>query len=189
MRKFDPNHADRLLSPERRRWQDPEVVLDALGVKAGMVVADIGAGPGFFSLPAARRVGPSGKVYALDVEPMMVERVREQAAKEGIHNLDALVSQESHLPLPDRAVDVALLVSVLHEALDPSRLLQETVRVLREGGTLAIVEWNKERQEWGPPFEERLAPQQVEDMLAAAGYHSIVPFVVGPRHYGRRGQT
>ena len=189
MRKFDPNHAKMLLNPERRRWQDPESILNAVGATSGMTLADVGAGPGFFTLPAARRVGPTGKVYALDVEPGMIERVKERADSEGITNVEALVSQEDRLPLPDGAVDAALLVNVLHEALNPPRLLQEIVRVLRPAGVLAVVEWKKEPQEWGPPYQDRLAPESVEEALRRAGFHTVEPFEVGPNHYGLRAQS
>lgn len=184
MRKFDPRHMDRLLSPERRRSQDPELVLDNLGVVEGMTVADIGTGPGFFTLPAARRVGPAGKVYAVDIEPAMLEQVRERATAEGITNVEAVLSREDRLPLPTRVVDVALLADVLHELLEPGKLLEEIARVLKPGGALAVVEWKKEQQEWGPPLEERLAPEQAEALLREADFDSFEPFEVGPNHYG-----
>ncbi len=184
MHKFDPNHAEMLLDPERHRWQDPDAILDALGVGIGMVVADIGAGPGFIALPAARKVGPSGKVYALDVEPRMVEKVRARADEEGIGNLETAVSQEAQLPLVDGVVDAALLVNVLHEAQDRRQLLRETARILKQGGALAVVEWKKERQEWGPPFESRLAPWQVREELHRAGFRKVEPIYAGVNHYG-----
>ena len=188
MSRIDPKHMDRLLSPERRRWQDPDLVLQTLGVTEGMTVADIGSGPGFFTLPAARRVGPSGKVYALDVEPAMLERVKERAAEEGVTNVEALLSQEDELPLPSRSIDRVMIVNVLHEVEDPTKMIGEILRVLKKLGVVGVVEWKKEAGEWGPPLEERLAPEQVETLLREAGFANTELFEVGPRHYGVLGR-
>lgn len=186
MAKFDPTHMDRLVSPERYRWQNPEEVLDALGLAPGMVLADVGAGPGFYTLPAAARVGPGGKVYALDIEPKMLERLSARAAAEGVTNVEAVVSQEDRLPLPDGAVDAVLAANVLHEVPARAKLLREIARVLRPGGALAVVEWRKEEMEKGPPFAERLTYRQVARALRGAGFHAIERFEVGPYHYGMR---
>ena len=70
--------------PERRQWQDPEQILSSIGVEPGMVFIDIGCGDGYFALPAARKVGPRGKVYANDIDPGAIERLRIQAEKEGL---------------------------------------------------------------------------------------------------------
>ncbi len=189
MTKFDPKHRmDMMLSPERRRWQDPDRILEAIGVAEGMILVDIGTGPGFFALPAARKVGAAGKVYAIDVEPAMLERVRERAEAEGITNVETMLSQEDRLPLPSGAADTALMANVLHEVEDPVKLLKEVARVLKAAGTLAVVEWNREPGEWGPPMEDRLAPEQLEALLRESGYTRVESFDVGPRHYGMLGR-
>lgn len=181
---FNPAHADRLLSPERRQMHDPDAVLDAIGVSSGMRVADVGCGPGLFTLPAAERVGAGGRVYALDVQPEMVKRVEERAAEAGLGNIQTIVSKEAELPLPDSAVDVALLANVLHESGDRPRFLAEIGRTLRPGGVLGVVDWRKEEMPMGPPVADRLSPDQVEADLRAAGFEVEGAFPVGPRHYG-----
>jgi ubiquinone/menaquinone biosynthesis C-methylase UbiE len=186
MHKFDPRHLDRLLSSERRQWQNPDVIFGALGLDQGMIVADIGAGPGFFTLPAAMKVGPTGKVYALDIVPEMLERLRERATAEALTNVETLVSRESEFPLPDASVDVALVANVLHETSEPVSFLRESARVLRPGAVLGVVEWRTDSLAKGPPFAERLAPETVEELMRAAGYRAIERFEVGPYHYGIR---
>jgi len=165
--KFDPQHMERLLSPERYQWHDPDMILDALALAAGMIFADVGAGPGFFTLPAAKRVGPAGKVYALDVEPRMLERLRERASAEGIVNIEGLLSEEERLPLPDVTVDAVLVANVLHEVSEQVSFLRETARVMRPGSMLAVVEWRKRKMEKGPPVAERLSYQEVARALGA----------------------
>ncbi len=192
MRKFNPANMERLLSPERSQWQNPDTILDNIGLTTLMSFADIGAGPGFFALPAARKVGLEGKVFALDIEPTMLIRLVERATTEGITNLEALVSLEDRLPLDDETVDIALLATVLHECWDHVGFLHEIARVLRPKGALAVIEWRKDSLEKGPPPEERMAREYVESVLWAAGYQSIEPFEVGPYHYGirvRKGST
>ena len=184
--RFDPGQLERLLNPERRQGQDPEAILDALGLQPGMVAADIGSGPGFFTLPMADRVGPSGKVYAVDVEPRMIERLLERSAESGVSNIEALLFQGDSLPLPDEGIDAALMANVLHELEDQGSILRQVANSLRPGGVLAVVEWKKEGTESGPPAHIRLGPGEVEVLLNEAGYQAVTPFDVGPNHYGLR---
>jgi len=184
MREFDPKRMDRLLSPERYQSQNPEKVLEALGVQAGMTVADIGAGPGFYTLPAAKLVGPQGKLIALDIEPRMLERLHQRADEAGLCNVETLVAQEQRLPLADAVVDVVLVANVLHEVRDKAVLLREVERVLRPGGTLGVVEWRKVEMEQGPSFAIRISREQLVEALQATGFTEIEPFPVGPYHYG-----
>lgn len=178
------NGLERFFSAERRRNLDPELVLDRLGLKPGMVMADIGSGPGYFVLPAARRVGPTGRVYAVDVDQTMLDEVVKRTAAEGLGNVTPVLSQEDRLPLPDGVADTALLANVLHEVSRPDRLLGEVARVVRPGGSIVVVEWKKESQGWGPPPQHRLANGQVEALLRGCGCRDLDLFEVGPHHYG-----
>ncbi len=182
--KFDPSHADRLLGPERRKLNDPDAILGALGVSPGMRLADVGCGPGFYTLPAAERVGDEGRVYALDVQHEMIARTEERAAEAGLDNVQGMLSKEAELPLPNEAVDVALLANVLHESPDRVTFLAEIGRTLRRDGVLGVVDWRKEEMPMGPPVSDRLSPDQVEADLRAAGFEVEGQFPAGPRHYG-----
>lgn len=184
--RFDPAHMDRLLSAERLQWQNPEQIFARLGLGPGMIVADVGCGPGFFTLPAALQVGPEGRVFALDVAPAMLERVRQRAEAAGLRNVETILSHEDGLPLPDASVDLSFMINVLHECANQEAMLRDIARVLRPGGTFAVVEWRKEATEKGPPAAERLALAEVHDRLLNAGYSQIEPFEVGPYHYGVR---
>lgn len=166
-RKFNPERWERLLSTERRSLLDPDAFLERLDVKAGATVADLGAGPGFFTLPLAERVGPRGKVYAVDVSPEMIRRLQDR-------NLPAQVevklSGENRLPIPDARVDLALLAFVLHELEDPHAFLREAARVLKPGGDLVVLEWVPQEEELGPPPGDRLPEHASAEILESAGF-------------------
>src|SRR5438045_2317956 len=104
--------ADWLVRPEREAEEQPEKALDALNLRPGMVVADIGAGVGYMSLRMARRVGPAGKVYANDLQPAMLDRLRQNAAKAGIGNIVTVVGDVADPKLPANTMDLVLLVDV-----------------------------------------------------------------------------
>jgi len=186
--RFDPAHMGRLESEERRRRQPPERLLEALGVAEGWRVVDVGCGPGFYTLPAAERVGSTGRVYAVDVEPAMLTRVRERAAAAGFGQIETHLSpDEERIPLPDGAADAALLANVLHECRQRVAFLREVYRVLVPGGRLAVVEWRKEPTPMGPPLEERMSEGEVREALLAAGFDLTGPVgeeATGPTHFG-----
>src|SRR5579871_4175006 len=107
--------------PEREQEENPDGALDALNLKAGMTVADVGAGTGFMSLKMAARVGPSGKVYAEDVQPQMLTRLRQNAAKAKLENVETVLGSESDPKLPAETLDLILLVDVYHEFSQPQK--------------------------------------------------------------------
>jgi len=164
--KFDPSHTHRLESEERRRAMPPERTLRMLGLRRGMTMVDAGVGSGFFAVPAAELVGPEGRVYALDVEPAMLELLR---AKRPPPWLDALRCEEARFPLPDAVADLSLTCFVLHETQSPLTFLRELARVTKPYAPIHILEWAKRRQPEGPPFEDRLHHHQVEGFLLKAG--------------------
>ncbi len=181
--KFHLDRRTYLDSEERHSYLDPDRILAARGVRAGMRIADIGAGTGFVAIPAARLVGPSGHVDAVDLEPEMLEDLRSRAAKARVANLTAVRSTEDRVPLPDASVDLVLLACVLHELAGPGTL-REARRILRPSGRLGVVDWKKEDMEYGPPKEHRLDETQAEAFLGSAGFAATRPFDAGAYHYG-----
>jgi ubiquinone/menaquinone biosynthesis C-methylase UbiE len=177
-----------LESEERHRRQPPERLLAAAGIQPGWRVADIGCGPGFYTLPTAALVGPQGRVFALDIEEAMLARVRERAAAAGLgHVIETQRSQESALPLGDAVADAAIVANVLHECHDRQAFLQEVARILIPGGRLVLVEWRKEPTVMGPPLAERLTEEEVRQALTAAGFQAsgtLGPDATGATHFG-----
>lgn len=185
--KFHPEHAAHLISPSRREWLDPDRVLERWGLLPGMRVLDVGAGPGFFALPAAARVAPGGLVVACDISGDMLEMLRQRAADAAVDNLLLLHSEESRVPLWSQQVDRVLLANVLHELEHPRTLLHDLRRVLRPQGEVLVLEWHREPTPVGPPVEERIAPDAAEDLLVQAGFRVAERWDrVGPYTYGLR---
>src|SRR5438477_2754515 len=136
--------ADWLVRPEREAEEQPEKALDALNLKPGMVVADIGAGVGYMSLRMARRVGPAGKVYANDLQPPMLDLLRQNAAKAGIGNIVTVVGDVADPKLPANTMDLVLLVDVYHEFSQPQQMLRKIRETLKADGRLVLLEYRAE---------------------------------------------
>ncbi len=184
--KFDPKQMHRLEDPERRRWMPPEQALAGLELGSGQVLADIGCGPGYFTVPAARMVGAAGRVYAIDISLDMLMRIGQQKFNEGLSQVETVLSKETNIPLADGVADAVLLSNVLHEAEDPAALLAEALRLTRPGGRLLVVDWRKEPTPMGPPVEERLEPEQVVELAERVGWRPAGDWEIGPYHWGLR---
>ncbi|MFT9057167.1 MAG: methyltransferase domain-containing protein [Ethanoligenens sp.] len=171
--KFDPAHIDRLDAPERRALLAPAETLTALGFSAGQTLADIGCGTGIFSLEAART---AGKVYAVDLSTQMLEVVRQRAADAGFSNLMTARADEYDFKLPDTCADFVLICTVLHEIDDKVRWLKEAARVCNRGGFVAVIEFEPDFEDMGPPASIRLAKEQTKVLLKNAGLLPVGQF-------------
>ncbi len=163
--------------PERDAWQKPHEVIRALALKPDAVVADIGAGTGYFSVRFAHMV-PKGRVYAVDTEPDMVRYLAARAKKEGLRNLTAVAAAPGDPRLPRKA-DLVVLVDVFHHIEDRERYFSRLRTSLRPGARLAIIDFRMDSPD-GPPRAARIAPEQVKAELARAGYslaeeHGFLP--------------
>ena len=139
-----PAFIGRLLdSGYRRRVQPPAQLIERSGIKRGMRVLDLGCGPGAFTPFVARAVGEKGKVYALDIQPKMLEQIRNKLSKpenKNIKNIKLIEGNAYELPFDDSSLDLVYMVTVLQEIPDRNRALHEVKRVLKRGGFLAVTE-------------------------------------------------
>ena len=168
-RKFDPAIKHLLWADDRVQRFDRTELLRSLGVGEGKAVADLGCGTGFFTIPASELVGPSGKVYAVDVQQEMVDDLRARLAQQGITNVAVRRSSELEPSIPQRSVDLALLAFVLHEVDQRSSFLLAAKRLLRDDGRIAVLEWEKIETPTGPPLEMRITAEEIIADAAAAG--------------------
>lgn len=127
---------------DRTQWQMPARVMDEVGVKPGMTVADVGAGDGWFTFYLADRVGPSGRVIAEDIDAKALEAVRERCAREKVSNVSVVVGGMEDPTLPAGAVDVALMVNVLSALGDARTFLGNLAKGLKPHGRLVIIDWD-----------------------------------------------
>jgi ubiquinone/menaquinone biosynthesis C-methylase UbiE len=169
--------------PARDAWQKPEALVAALGVRPGMVVADLGAGTGYFERRLSAAVGPEGTVFAVDVEPGMVAHLRARAEREGTDNVVPVLASATNPRLPAGAVDLIVIVDTFHHLDDRLRYLGRLKRALRPGGRVAIVDWRKRPEPVGPPPAHKLPRRQVVAEMEAAGYALIEEPDVLPYQY------
>lgn len=163
--------------PERDAWQKPHQVIQALALKPDTVVADLGAGTGYFSVRLARML-PKGKVYAVDLEPDMVKYLGERAQREGLKNVTPVAAAPDDARLPVK-VDLVLLVDVYHHIDDRERYFRKLAGSLAPGGRVAVIDFRLDSRR-GPPQRSRVAPERVKAELAKAGYalsaeHAFLP--------------
>jgi len=125
---------------KRDAWQRPAEVMDALGIRAGSVVADVGAGGGYFTFLLASRVGPKGKVYAEDILDSQIAKIRERAKQEGLRQIETILGSDSDPRLPPGALDAILLVLTYHEMQNYDAMLDGMARALKPGGLLAVID-------------------------------------------------
>jgi ubiquinone/menaquinone biosynthesis C-methylase UbiE len=124
--------------PIRRRYMRP--VLDRVGLQPGETVLELGPGPGAFTVDAAQRLGPEGKLIAVDIQPEMIAQVEARVRQAGLANVETHVASAYDMPVEDASVDRAFLVTVLPEIPDPVRGLREVYRVLKPGGVFSTTE-------------------------------------------------
>lgn len=181
-RKFDPARRARLVSPGRRRRLPPYKTLRRLGLKRGETFVDIGCGPGFFSLPAARIVGPEGMVVSLDVSREMLADLEAEAARRGVSNVKTFLVGEAGSGIPPGKAWY-FLGDVLHEVPDVERYLALLHRRLGPRSRLAVLEFHKRRTAHGPPLSHRLALSRMRSGLREAGFRVLKSFDVNDEEY------
>jgi len=166
-------------SPKRDARQKPAEVIRALALSPNAVVADIGAGTGYFSARLARAI-PRGRVFGVDVEPNMVRYLSERARREGLANLTAVAGGPDDPRLP-AAVDVAIMVDVFHHIGDRARYFRNLARYLKPGGRVAIIDHL--RAPGDPPEAMFIAPNRVKEELKRAGYSVAAEHKFLPNQY------
>jgi predicted methyltransferase len=154
----------------REQEEAPEQALQLIGIQPGMVVADVGAGTGYMTTRLARLVGPTGKVYANDLQPGMLRIIQDKAGTEHLSNVQIVQGTETDTRLPDNAIDLALLVDVYHELWHPQNMLQSIRRSLKPNGELVLVEYRKEDPSIPIADTHRMSVADVRTEVEAEGF-------------------
>lgn len=153
----------RLDGPERREAIPPEEVIERMSVSKRDILLDVGAGIGYFSIPLSSKVK---QVIAVDSEPKMLRVLESRASRRRRKNIRTLLGEALNLPVPDESVDRVLLAFIYHELSMPALVLEECARVLKPGGRLTVVEFQKTETTFGPPLADRKSPRHVETRAA-----------------------
>jgi ubiquinone/menaquinone biosynthesis C-methylase UbiE len=175
-----------LLAHERRDWQQPEAILDQIGIEPSSIVADLGCGPGFFTIPIARRL-IGGRVFAIDSSPLMLDYLTSHIKKTKTNAKLIKIKQAdvSETKLSPGSVDVALFANIFHDIEDKSAFLQEVKRISKKGSSKIVdVDWIDQDTPVGPPLEIRLSENKARKLIEKEGFRFIRKINGGPYHYG-----
>ena len=165
----------------------PEEILKQIGIRRGMQVADLGCGTGYMSFIVARMIGDKGRVYAVDVQKVVLEQVLREARAENILNLETVWSDLEIIGatrVPAGAMDLVLLVNVLFQIADQGPVFGEARRLLKPGGLCLVVDWLPGDSSIGPPPEKRLTEEIISKQAAEAGFSEPRPINAGQYHFG-----
>jgi ubiquinone/menaquinone biosynthesis C-methylase UbiE len=172
-----------LVRPEREAEEAPEEALDAIGISKGAAVADIGAGVGYFTWRLAARVGPAGKVYAVDVQPGMLQQLRQNMAERKLTNYEAVLGAEDDPRLPAAGIDLALLVDVYHEFSQPRKMLQKIRASLKPEGRMVLLEYRKEDPKVPIRPEHKMSVAEVKAEIEPEGFRLEKTLETLPRQH------
>jgi ubiquinone/menaquinone biosynthesis C-methylase UbiE len=184
MHKFNPAHIDKLDNEWRRQAIPPKLTLEKLGLLSEDIVADVGCGIGYFTIPAAEIVSSRNIVYALDTSKEMLIEVEKRAKNAGISNIVGIETEEYDLKLQDESVSFVLIINVLHEINNKGRFIKEARRILKPLGRVVIIDWEKKKTEMGPPIEHRIAKQETIEFLKSSGFGVSLELDIADIFYG-----
>lgn len=169
---MDPARIERLRSPERLEYFHPDKIWNVLKPAQDCTLIDIGAGVGFLTLPFAERF-PQAKAYGADILEGMVGLLREDAAERGLGNLETTLMTPNAVNLPDDSADFIVMGQLHHELDEPEPLMAECKRLLKPGGTIAIVDWADADNGKSPPAGRRVQVSTMQAQLEGAGFSGI----------------
>lgn len=167
---YDPAHIQALESENRKVWQDPEAILKRLEIKPDYVVADLGCGSGFFTVPLSRKVK---KVYGIDIQQEMLKFLEQKIHKQKIGNITTLLSTNDTIPLETESIDLLITVNTLHEFQNKTKTVKEIRRVLKADAQAVVIDFKKEDTKNGPPVAIRVSQSVAEDLFGKHGFFVV----------------
>ncbi len=165
----------------RRSWYNPDAILKDL--EAGMVFVDVGCGDGFFSILAAKKVGDSGKVYAVDIDASAIEKVKQKAKAEGLNNINARAGKAEDTVFCKSCADFIFYSMDLHDFNDPAKVLQNARQMIKPNGQLIDLDWKKIEMPFGPPVSIRFSEEKASGLIESAGFTVTDVRDAGRYHY------
>ncbi|MDO8567907.1 MAG: class I SAM-dependent methyltransferase, partial [Dehalococcoidales bacterium] len=163
-------HHHKANDPERKKWQDPEAILNEIGLRPGATFVDVGCGGGYFTLPAARMVGKNGRVYGIDSYAASIAEIRELADREGLRNLELVTGKAEDNILCTSCADIVFFGIVLHDFDDPAKVLRNAREMLKPEGRLVNMDWKKVDLPVGPPLWKKFSEEKAAELIEAAGF-------------------
>ena len=168
-------------------FADPEKVISQIYLAEGMTVADLGAGIGFYSLILARKVGPYGKVFAVDVQKDYLRKVKNEAERAGFENVE-VIQGDLEMPkgsgLVSASIDRVLISNILFQSAYPENIVKEAKRVLKHDGKIAIVDWSDSFNQLGPHPDHVITKEETQKLFEKNGLQFESFLDAGSHHYG-----
>ena len=172
-KRFHPSKKKKLFTEKRLKSLKPAELLTALELKEGDIFIDIGAGNGFFSLPAAEIVGDEGRVYSVDVEIDMLLDLKYRAQQAGLTERIEIVKSDDNDANLRQAADFMLFAYLFHEVEEKAKFLDNYFSFLKKGSRVVFIEWDPEKREEGPPLHHRVKSEQLKSMLEQRNIKNI----------------
>jgi len=172
------------LLEEPRDWQDTEEIMDRLHLEAGDIVADIGAGSGYFTIPFASRVGAKGLVFAEDIQIEMINYISKKVEDLELKNVRVIFGKPEDPSLLDNFFNLVFLANTYHELDKPFQMLENIRKDMRHSGRLAIIDWDPSKQSpFGPPIEAKVPENTIIREVERSGFELIEKHNFMPYHY------
>ena len=185
--KFDPKKLNKLNDPQRLKDIPPEIIQRQLTLDPAEVLVDLGAGTALFSLALLRQF-QAKTVYACDLSPVMISWMQENVHADHPEIVPVL-TEESSVPLADGIADLVFMIALHHELENPMLSLAESMRLLKPGGKILIIDWRKGKTNQGPPDKIRCTPEDVSNQLTQTGFSGVTIHSNLPKHFMVSGQT
>jgi ubiquinone/menaquinone biosynthesis C-methylase UbiE len=168
-------------------FSDPTKNIEQCGIQPGMEIADIGSGSGFYTLGAAKALMSTGRVYAIDIQKDLLTRVKNQAAREGLYNVEVIwgdVEKLGGTKLRDASVDLVFLSTILFQLKEREVAIDEVKRILKPAGRVMVIDWTDSFSGIGPKPDMVVNKNTVMDMFEKKGFHLDREISAGAHHYG-----
>ncbi len=186
--KFNPKKKHRLDSDDRKKQMPPNETLKNMLVTENVDLFDIGAGTGYFSIPASRIVGEQGKVYAIDTSNEMLEELEERISQKDIKNIELIKGTTYETDISVNTADYIFISNVLHEVEDKILFLSNYLNKLRAEGKIGIIEFKKSKASKGPPIEHKISKKQLKEYLNKLDIEIIKEVDINDIQYGLVGK-
>ena len=165
--------ADWLNRPEREAEEQPDRVVETLGIPEGARVVDLGAGTGYFTWRLAKQVGPTGRVIAVDIQQGMLDRLERNIRERGVENVQIVLGEPGDPRIPPGYADLVLLVDVYHELAQPETIMEHVRRGLKPGGQVVVIEYRKEDASIPLPPVRKMTVAEVRSELEPLGFRFV----------------
>lgn len=165
----------------RCSWYNPDAVLQDL--QEGMIFVDVGCGDGFFTILASKKVGKNGKVYAVDIDPVGIEKLKNKAKTKGLTNITTKVGKAEDIVICKQCADFILYSMDLHDFGDTVKVLQNAKQMIKPTGHLIDLDWKKKDMQFGPPTTIRFSQDQAASLMSSSGFTVVNIQDAGPFHY------